>query len=172
MIKLAKYSTLDQELRITLEACVHETFGHVPFVQERVWAQPDWAAVLYENEAIATFYQVVLRLVTIGSQVYKVAGVSNVITPMAYRGRGYASRILRETADFLFQELGCAYGLLLCADDLLPFYSRLNWYKVATTLYYDQPGGKQRYDSNVMLLAPANAAKLHPQSVDLNGLPW
>ena len=172
MIKKEKYSELRPALKSALDGLIDAEFGHVPFVQERVWAQPDWVFVKYEGDEVATFYNVVLREVSMDGQRYKVAGINNVITPKSFRGKGYSTQTLCETADFLYQDLGCSYGLLLCADALLPFYSRLGWYKADTTLYYDQPAGKQLYDSNVMLFAPAGAPELHPQHIDLNGLPW
>ncbi|WP_299821187.1 GNAT family N-acetyltransferase [uncultured Pontibacter sp.] len=172
MIKILKYIDLSPAESEALEHHVTTVFGNVPFVQNHSWAQPDWSFIKLENGEVATFYNVVLREVSMDGKPYNVAGINNVITPEKYRGKGYASHILQLTQDFLYNELCPAYGLLLCADALLPFYSRLGWYKVATELYYDQPEGRQLYDSNVMLFAPAGQPKLKPQRIDLNGLPW
>ncbi|GAB3197472.1 putative N-acetyltransferase YhbS [Pontibacter aydingkolensis] len=172
MIKSIKYSNLSPADADELQQCIHAAFGHVPFVQNHTWAQPDWTFIKYENGRVATFYNVVLRDVSIDGKKYKVAGVNNVITPEEFRGRGFASEILRATEQYLFNDLGCKYGLLLCADALLPFYTRLGWYKVHPTLYYDQPTGRQLYDSNVMLLSSEEQPFIKPESIDLNGLPW
>ncbi|PRY12641.1 acetyltransferase (GNAT) family protein [Pontibacter ummariensis] len=172
MIRIYRQEELGQQLKTSLQHQITEAFGQVPFVQERVWAEPDWVMVKHEQDAVATFYGVVVREVSMDGQSYRIAGISNLITPHAFRGKGYASELLSETRDFLFKELGCVYGLLLCADALLPFYSRLGWYKLEARLYYDQPSGKQLYDSNVLLLAPSTQAAGYPQHIDLNGLPW
>ncbi|TPE39577.1 GNAT family N-acetyltransferase [Pontibacter mangrovi] len=173
MMKTEAYSSLSAATRAVLEQYVEEEFGQVPFVQEREWARPDWVLLAYEGDAIATFCHVVLREVSIDGQTYKVAGINNVITPKAYRGKGYASQVLRQAAPFIFSQLGCAYGLLLCADALLPFYSRLGWYSLSNcTLYYHQPTGEQLYDSNTMLLLPPGQQPIRPQHIHLNGLPW
>lgn len=42
MIITEKYSQLAPEVKSILSRLVEEEFGHVAFVQERVWAQPDW----------------------------------------------------------------------------------------------------------------------------------
>lgn len=47
-------------------------------------------------------------------------GISNVITPKAYRGNGYASKILRETKRLIFEDLRCEFGVLLCAELTAP----------------------------------------------------
>ncbi|MDX5437801.1 MAG: GNAT family N-acetyltransferase [Pontibacter sp.] len=173
MIKLLKYATLQPEVRQQLDHHIAQEFGHVPFVQEREWAQPDWVLALYAEEQLATFYNVVLREVSLDGKLYRVAGINNVITPAAYRGKGYASRLLQETKALLFEQLGCSFGLLLCADALVPFYSRLGWYKLDNcALYYQQPDGEQYYDSNTMLLASTQQPQFFPQHIHLNGLPW
>lgn len=172
MIKYYSTKELDPKLKSELQNFINVEFGDVPFVKERVWAQPDYVFVKYEGDAIATFYQVIIRNIALDGKSYPVAGINNVITPPPFRGKGYSSQVLRETESILFNKLQCSFGLLLCADALVPFYSRLNWYKVDTTLYYDQPQGKQLYDSNVMLLTPSSQERIYPQHIDLNGLPW
>ncbi|WP_255345393.1 hypothetical protein [Pontibacter sp. BAB1700] len=39
-------------------------------------------------------------------------------------------------------------------------------------LVYDQPAGREEYDSNVMLLSPAHTNRQAPAHIDLQGLPW
>lgn len=173
MIKIEKYSELMPSARSILHQFIEEEFGHIAFVQEHEWAEPEWVLTMYENDEIATVCHVVLREVNMDGQLYKVAGINNVITPKAFRGKGYASKVLREAEKFVFAELSCAYALLLCADALLPFYSRLNWNKLEECeLYYYQPNGEQLYDSNVMLLPANNLLHYKPKYINLNGLPW
>lgn len=59
----------------------------------------------------------------------KIAGINNVITPKAYRGEGFASKMLSETLDFILGDLKSELGVLLCADNLIPFHQRLHRYK-------------------------------------------
>lgn len=105
-----------------------------------------------------------------GEETFKIAGINNVITPKIYRGKGYASKILSKTETFLFKDLQSDFGLLLCADDLLPFYGKLGWYKVESTVYFEQQSGSQIWEANVMLLS--RSVQIFPNVIDLNGLPW
>ncbi len=172
MIRIEKYSELSPEVKSQLNHYIDKAFGHVPFVQQHTWADPDWTVLLYEGDELATFYNIVEREVIMDGAKYKIAGINNVITPEQHRGRGYSTKALKETEAFLFNDLKADYGLLVCADALLPFYSRLNWYATDSQVYYEQPDGKKLFDSNTMLLSPPGKPALHPEVIDLNGLPW
>ena len=85
---------------------------------------------------------------------YGSAGLNNLVTLPAHRGHGFGSRLLRETEAQWFDSLGAEAGLLLCADALLPFYSRLGWRKVEARVTYAQPDGSRVWAANCMLLDP------------------
>lgn len=170
MIEIKNSAELSEVIKEKLNVYIKGEFGHIPIVNDTEWALPDWTIVYYEQDSIATFYNIVERDVLIDNKVYKVGGINNVITPKEFRGKGYASKILRETEDFIFEELNCDLGLLLCADDLIPFYKRLNWHEVDCPVYFQQSSGVKLWESNTMLLQKDE--KLSPRSIELNGLPW
>jgi GNAT superfamily N-acetyltransferase len=101
----------------------------------------------------------------------RVAGLNNMVTMPTHRGRGIASALLRESQPAWFDDLGAECGLLLCADPLLSFYSRLGWQKVAGPVTYAQPDGTRTWAANCMLLHAQGQLPL-PKVVDLRGLPW
>lgn len=72
--------------------------------------------------------------------------------------------------NFIFNDLGKEYGMLLCGDDLIEFYKKLSWYKVDGPVTYLQSTGIRTWKANVMLLA--KEGKILPKKIDLNGLPW
>jgi GNAT superfamily N-acetyltransferase len=109
--------------------------------------------------------------VNIGGVHVRVAGLNELVTFPAHRGRGVASRLLRETEAQWFESLGAQCGLLLCADALLPFYSRLGWRKVDGRVSYGQPDGPKIWAANCMLLDPFRKVAL-ARDIDLCGLPW
>ncbi|WP_062052888.1 GNAT family N-acetyltransferase [Aquimarina longa] len=170
MIKITKYSELDSNTKTILKNYIDTEFGHIPIVNKTKWASPDYTLIFYHNNKIATFYNIVQRAITINDETYKVAGINNVITPKEYRGKGYASKLLKETETYIFNDLKCDYGVLLCADTLIPFYKKLGWYAIDCPVYFKQPNGKQLWKANTMLLANKN--KVKPKLIDLKGLPW
>ena len=170
MIEIKKYPELLEQTKDKLNSYIKGEFGHIPIVNETEWATPDWTIVYYENDLIATFYNIVEREIMIDNKVFKVGGINNVITPKEFRGKGYASKTLRETEHLIFDDLNCDLGVLLCADSLIPFYERLNWYKVDCPVYFEQSSGVKLWESNTMLLTKNE--KMSPQRIELNGLPW
>jgi hypothetical protein len=170
MIKIERYTELAIETKQKLEIIIENEFGHIPIVRETSWASPDWTIIYYHENEIATFYNVVVREVSIDEKLYKAAGINNVITPENFRGRGFSTKTLLETKEYLFHDLNLDLGLLLCADDLVPFYKRIGWHKVDCPVYFDQPTGKNIWTANTMLWTKEIA--MQPHKIDLNGLPW
>jgi hypothetical protein len=170
MIQIEKYSHLPSEIRTSLNELVQLEFGNIPIVQETQWAVPDWTVMYLEEGKLVSFYNIVERIALIDDKEYKVAGINNVITPAEYRGMGYSTKTLKISEYFLFEEIKSDLGILLCADDLVPFYQRLSWYKVDCPVYFQQPSGQKLWSANTMLLSKTD--KLTPVKIDLNGLPW
>ena len=170
-ITCSRHLELPAERRQQLEAAAHAEFGQFEIVRETRWAPPSWAYLAFYDGDLAAFYNIVEREVKIDGVPVRVAGLNNLITLPAHRGRGVASRLLRETASQWFASLGVECGLLLCADGLLPFYTRLGWQKAVARVTYAQPDGPRTWPANCMLLDPERNIAA-PREIDLCGLPW
>lgn len=170
MIDIKKYSELDQEVKDELNSLIDTEFGHIPIVKETEWATPDWTIINYDSGQILTFYNIILREVEIDGRPYNIGGINNVITPKQFRGKGYSTETLRDTEYLIFEEFKCAFGLLLCADELIPFYNRLNWYQVNCPVYFKQLDERKLWQANTMLLSKNK--EIRPKEIDLKGLPW
>ncbi|MBO9562986.1 MAG: GNAT family N-acetyltransferase [Niastella sp.] len=170
MIQLSPYSQLPDDVRQLLNDYIHAEFGHIPIVQETAWASPDWTILYKEGDTIVSFYNIIERYILMDGKSCKVAGINNVITPAAFRGQGYCTKLLNDTTSFIFDELRTDYALLLCADAMIPFYQRLGWYTVDSEVYFDQPSGRKRWAANIMLLSLHKPVA--PATIDLQGTPW
>lgn len=162
---------LSAERRQQLAAAAAAEFSQFALVRETQWATPDWTYLAFDGAEIAAFYNVIERTVAIDGAQVRVAGLNNLVTMPAHRGRGVASRLLRETQPRWFDSIGAECGLLLCADALLPFYSRLDWEKVEARVSFAQPAGLRVWPANCMLLSPHRQAAA-TREIDLCGLPW
>jgi hypothetical protein len=170
LIEIFKHIDLNESIKNKLKSYIKIEFGHIPIVNETEWAIPDWTIIYFENKQITTFYNIVEREIIIDDKVFKIGGINNVITPKKFRGMGYASKTLRDTEKVIFDILKCDLGVLLCADELISFYERLNWYKVECSVYFEQSDGKKLWKANTMILPKEK--KLNPKRIELNGLPW
>lgn len=165
-------SDLNLEIKKEIDRLIDIEFGNVTIVQQHSWSIPDWTIILLnEKKELLTFYRIVLREVLFDQEKVKVAGINNVITPPAFRGNGYATKILNDSKDFLFNELEVDFGLLLCAKNLVPFYEKLGWHEINSLVYFDQTDGKRKWKACAMLLSK-NDLELNPGTIDLMGYPW
>ena len=151
--------------------CAGAEFDRFELVRETRWATPDWTWLLHEGEALAAFYHLVERTVRIDGVAVRVAGLNNFITLPACRGRGLGSSLLQQTQAQWFDQLGAQSGLLLCADALIPFYTRLGWIPTHAKVTFAQPAGTRTWVANCMLLVPAGRQD-SGREIDLCGLPW
>jgi hypothetical protein len=170
VIEITRYSKLKQSVRDELDRIIKGEFGHIPIVSEITWATPDWTVILYKDGEIATFCNIIERTVMIDNRNFLASGINNLITPEKFRGQGFATHILKETENFIFENLKSELGILLCADELVPFYERLKWYKVNCPVWFNQPTGAQLWKANTMLRT--KEIVIRPDHIDLGGLPW
>jgi GNAT superfamily N-acetyltransferase len=154
-----------------LEEIAEGEFGQYALVRETEWAQPDWCYRAFDGEELVVFHNIILRTVRLDHDEVRAAGLNNMITLPSFRGRGAASRLLQETQPQWFDELRAEIGLLLCADALVPFYSKLGWRKLDARVAYDQSSGRKTWAANCMVLDPKGLIG-SPREVDLCGLPW
>jgi GNAT superfamily N-acetyltransferase len=170
-ITQSRYCDLPEYLRQELDRHALAEFGGFSLVRETAWATPDWSFRALEGRELACFYSLVQRVARFDGEPTPVAGLNNLVTLPPFRGRGLASRLLRDTESFWFDTLQARYGLLLCADALLPFYARLGWQRVQAPVRYSQPTGERAWIANAMVLAP-DRALIQAREIDLCGLPW
>jgi predicted N-acetyltransferase YhbS len=167
----SRYLDLPAERRNQLDAAAVAEFEQYAIVRETEWAAPDWTFQALDGDAVVSYYNIVGRTVSIDGAATRVAGLNNMVTMPGHRGRGAASGLLRETQPQWFELLEADLGLLLCADALLPFYSRLGWQKVNGRVVYSQPDGPRTWAASCMVLDPSGRMPMS-KSVDLCGLPW
>lgn len=170
MITITRYNTLNSSVRALIELTIRKEFGHIPIVKQTLWSVPDWSVACFVEDELASFCNIIVREIRIDDRIYVAAGVSNVITLPQYRGRGFSTAILRATKDEIFKTLKADLGLLLCSDDLIPFYERSGWYQVDCPVYFNQEVGTRLWLANTMLLSRDEHRQ--PKEIDLQGLPW
>lgn len=152
------------------QAHIENNFGHIPFVKQRQWAKPDMSVMLKQKGELLAFFHIVLREVEFDGITMPVAGLSNLITAQQHQGKGYASILLTQGFITLFNQLNVQHSLLLCKDELIPFYQKNHWYAIKAKVIFKQKHGVETYRSNTLLLS--THTQLNPNHINLNGLPW
>lgn len=153
-----------------MESAARAEFEQFAIVRETEWASPDWSFSIGGQEPVA-FYHLVERTVRIDGEDVRVAGINNLVTLPAQRGRGAASELLRRTQPGWFESLGAQLGLLLCADALIPFYRKMGWHQNHAKVTFEQARGTCTWAANCLLLNPSGRPE-SAREIDLCGRPW
>ncbi len=150
---------LDAKIRGALVECFPKDAAH--FSRSRDWhgSWPTFSVVATdENGDVAGHIGVVDRVVTVGDQPLRVAGLQNVCVVPASRKTGLFDRlmegVLQESARRSFD-----MGLLFCREPLRKAYARFGWLDVS-----DRPA--IRVDDGVEVPLPSHAgAMVFPMAV-------
>lgn len=112
------------------------------------------------------------RDATLDGRPVRVGGVGGVKTHPADRGQGHAAAALRRALDFLRDEAGAGFGLLVCEPALVGFYARLGWREFPGTLLVRQHGATVPFTFNVPMTVPLRGDPPADGVIDLLGPPW
>jgi predicted N-acetyltransferase YhbS len=168
-IQISRYRELDVARREQIDDAAWVEFEKYAIVRETEWAEADWSFLGFDGDELVAYFNLVDRVVSVDDVPVRVAGLNNMVTLPGHRGKGHASRLLREGQPRWF-DLGFQAGLLLCADALVPFYARLGWRRAECPVVYAQPDGEWTWKASCMLLEREPLVAL--RRIDLCGAPW
>lgn len=135
------------------------------------WASHDWMALGYLNEQLVTQLCLLKRKINVGNSSFYVVGVGGVATHPQMQKQGYSSALLLRTNKFIQEVMEAPFGLLICDNKLIEFYSKNGWHKVAESLWYIQDGQPQELVCAVLII-PLQDQDWPSGEIDLCGLPW
>jgi predicted N-acetyltransferase YhbS len=170
-ISSSRAAELSAALRARLDAAIHAEFDQFPIVRETAWAEADWVYLAHEGEDLTAFYFLFERTVRVDGAPRRALGLGNLVTLPSHRGRGMASTLLRQTEGEWFAGNRAELALLLCADALAAYYSKLGWQDLAAPVTFAQPAGPRVWGARCMALTPGREP-IHARQIDLGGLPW
>lgn len=166
-IEVHSESDLSPQGRAELEDWFCREFGHVPYH----WDSPEWYVVALLDSILVGRLGIIERGVSVGEYIISVGGVSGVITHREWRGRGIARAVLGRAVEFITSELRAEFALLLCRQEVAPFYARLGWKLTRGATTFLQPTGKVVYPKLTMVYE-CGEERWPDGDVDLCGLPW
>ncbi|MCS7273670.1 MAG: GNAT family N-acetyltransferase [Fimbriimonadales bacterium] len=101
------------------------------------WWQPHYTRVCEVDGQLVAAVQIVRRPIRLrAGYTLWMAGIANVATLPAYRGQGFASRLMQEAQAVMDSE-DFAFGLLFTG--IRDFYARLGWETLPLPLYEGEP---------------------------------
>jgi len=135
------------------------------------WADVDWHVLVWIEGQLASHVEIIERTGTVDGQPVRLGGIGGVASAAEWRGRGLATLAMEKAAKFMCDGLAVGFGLLICGQEMIPFYHRLGWQVVEGPLVFDQLEGKVTFDDVVMVL-PCTGQEWPAGMIDLCGLPW
>jgi aminoglycoside 2'-N-acetyltransferase I len=168
-IEVKRTDELTESERAYIDAWLIQQFAEESGDYE--WSDVDWHVLLRVDGRLVSHAEIVERMGTVDGHPVSLGGIGGVVTLPEWRGRGLATATLERAAAFMRDDLRVAFGLLICDERMIPFYSRLGWQVVGGPLTFDQPGGKVVFDDVTMVL-PCTDEDWPEGTIDLCGLPW
>ena len=110
--------------------------------------------------------------VRVAGQPVRIGGVGAVVTIPPAQGKGYASLLMQHAATLLRETWAVEFGLLFCLQRTIPFYRRLGWHEVASSVSIEQSTGRVPVPVPVMVMVLPCAGAAWPQGDVEMGLPW
>lgn len=137
------------------------------------WAPHQAAVVGWDAEGAALCYVgAVLREARWNDRAVKVGGIGGVKTHPAARGRGFAATAVRRALAFFHGQGDVDFGLLVCGQELVPFYERLGWRMFLGALLVTQKQATVPFMFNLPMTTPLGLQELLGGTIDLLGPPW
>lgn len=137
------------------------------------WAPVDYSVIVSTSDgAVVSHVGLVVRAGSLDDVPVTIGGIGSVKTHPDAEGRGYASAGLRHAATLLREQHQVAFSLLVCRDDLVPFYGRLGWETFAGRLVVQQPQGRTVFTFNRPMVLTGCRRAPFDGTIDLNGPPW
>ncbi|HEX6220211.1 MAG TPA: GNAT family N-acetyltransferase [Acidimicrobiia bacterium] len=138
----------------------------------REWDRPQWGVfVTDQSGALVSYTGVVMRSGAVDGQDVVIGGVGGIATHPDHRGKGYAPLGMGRALDFLLEN-GAAFGLLVCRDELVGYYTRLGWRLFEGTTLNTQRGEQEVFTFNNVMVGDLNSTAPAAGVIDLRGPAW
>lgn len=136
-------------------------------------APADWRVLATAGGDLIGHLSIVEREVTVGGKALLLAGIGAVIVQPGWRGRGVGRALLARAEALMREETAADFGLLICEDHRLTFYTVLGWQPAPGPLTFTNWRGECEQANQHILIRPLRAGAIWPPGeIDLRGLPW
>ncbi|MEZ6048297.1 MAG: GNAT family N-acetyltransferase [Planctomycetaceae bacterium] len=150
----------------------HEAeFSHLPVTKKYEWTVGgDYNILLDVNGEFVGYVGVMRREILLDSQQRLIAAVRGLVIDPQWRSQGLGMLLMKEAHKVIFSTLKVEYGVLLCLDELVPFYRTLGWQTLACQVFVENQGRKVPWSEMAMILTPGEEVEVKEISeVDLMG---
>jgi aminoglycoside 2'-N-acetyltransferase I len=137
------------------------------------WSGSKWALFIRDNnDRLVSYMGLITRQVKCDDGSFFIGGIGGVATHPDERRQGYAGFGLEQSAQYLREELQVDFSLLVCRDELIPYYQKFGWQLFTGDMMVDQSSGKTKFTFNKPMLIESVRTIPQCDIIDLCGKPW
>lgn len=136
------------------------------------WSSATHHVLLWEDEKLVSHIGLITREGTCDGETYLIGGIGGVQTHPDARGKGYAGKGIQHGVNFLTDTLNVDFSLLVCRDELIPYYGRLGWTLFEGDMLVRQTSGTEKFTFNHPMLIAGTKPIPSCKVIDLQGEPW
>lgn len=177
-IDIRERAELDEAEWDALRALDHAVYPPKPAkpneAQPQVeWVDGTWLVLVWDdNQQLVSTVGMLTRQGLCDDTAYLIGGIGSVQTHPDARRQGYARTALRHAAEFLREELEVDFSLLVCRDELIPYYGGLGWQFFDGDILVNQSSGQTLFTFDKPMLMAGTKPLPTCDVIDLCGKPW
>lgn len=138
----------------------------------REWSTPQWGVFVRDDAGnLVSYTGVVRREGSLDGHPVSIGGVGGIATHPRHRGRGYAALGMGRALDYLAGR-DTDFALLVCREELVPYYEGLGWRLFTGTVLDTQFGVTGTFDFNLVMVGDLNSTAPETGTIDLRGPAW
>lgn len=137
----------------------------------REWLPPEWGVLVSVGGRIVSYTGIVATGGDVDERAARIGGVGSIATDPRHRGQGYAGRSIDMAIEWLERQRA-AFALLVCRDELVPYYSALGWRLFEGDLRVTQFGVPETFVFNRVMVRDVVDEAPKGGVIDLHGPPW
>lgn len=166
---------LDEEQRAGIKALKEAVYPPEEYaddpVRRREWRTAQWCVLVTDEDMVASYTGIVIVDGEANDEPVEIGGLGGIATHPDHRGRGLA----RSSIDIALQHMmdsGVDFALLVCRDQLVPYYEALGWRLFAGTTTNRQWGETEVFTFNRVMLIDVAGPSPESGTIDVAGPLW
>lgn len=137
----------------------------------REWTPPGWGVLVTVGGEIVSYTGIVVTEAAVNGRPAAIGGVGSIATHPAHRGQGHASRSIEMALDWMAGK-DVEFAMLVCRDELVPYYERGGWDMYAGELLVSQFGERETFTFNRVMVRAVTADPPSGGVIDIGEPPW
>jgi len=142
-----------------------------PPSNDREWSPREWGVFVRLGDDLVSYTGLLIREGAVDDTAAVIGGIGGVATHPSHRGKGFAALGMGRALDFLLSR-GVDFALLVCRDQLVPYYTSLGWRLFEGEVLNTQFGEPEKFTFNEVMVGDLAATAPGSGTIDLRGPAW